>query len=140
MKQVQSSIADVETNNLLKRYDGEVYAKIKSNLDAELKSKKDEIEQTRIRTKELGNQKRWLDWVEKYADRVGAVEDFTNTFGEADSETIASYIADQLDDTNSLLPAATASEGYAANVIALKANEAVNSGKRVEIAEGELTI
>ena len=69
-----------------------------------------------------------------------AVEDFINTFGEADSETIASYIADQLDDTNSLLPAATASEGYAANVIALKANEAVNTGKRVEIAEDELTI
>ena len=78
LKQVQSSIADVETNNLLKRYDAEVYAKIKSNLDAELKSKKDEIEQTRIRTKELGNEKRWLDWVEKYADTVGEIEDFTN--------------------------------------------------------------
>ena len=69
-----------------------------------------------------------------------AVEDFINTFGEADSETIASYIADQLDDTNSLLPAATAAEGFAANVIALKANEAVNTGKRVEIAKDELTI
>jgi len=69
-----------------------------------------------------------------------AVEDFTNTFGEADNETIASYIADQLDDTNSLLPAATAAEGYAANVIALKANEAVNTGKRVDIGEDELTI
>ena len=77
LKHIQSSIADVETNNLLQRYDEEVYSKIKSNLDAELKSKKDDIEQTRIRTKELGNQKRWLDWVEKYADRVGAVEDFT---------------------------------------------------------------
>ena len=69
-----------------------------------------------------------------------AVEDFISTFGEADSETIASYIADQLDDTNSLLPAATAAEGFAANVIALKANEAVNTGKRVEIAKDELTI
>ena len=63
---------------MLKRYDQEVYARIKSNLDAELKSKKDEIEQTRIRTKELGNQKRWLDWVEKYADSIGAVADFSN--------------------------------------------------------------
>jgi DNA invertase Pin-like site-specific DNA recombinase/DNA-binding transcriptional ArsR family regulator len=79
LTQIQSSIADVETDNLLKRYDDlQVYAKIKSNLDDELKSKKDEIEQTRIRTKELGNQKKWLDWVEKYADKVGAVEDFTN--------------------------------------------------------------
>ena len=68
LKQVQSSIADVETNNLLKQYDDVVYAQIKANLDAELKSKKDDIEQTRIRTKELGNQKKWLDWIEKYGD------------------------------------------------------------------------
>jgi hypothetical protein len=61
LQQVHSSIADVETNNLLKRYDAEVYSKIKSNLDTELKTKKDEIEQTRIRIKELGNHKRWLD-------------------------------------------------------------------------------
>jgi len=78
LQQVHSSIADVETNNLLKRYDAEVYSKIKSNLDTELKTKKDEIEQTRIRIKELGNHKRWLDWVEKYADRVGSLEDFSN--------------------------------------------------------------
>ena len=70
IKQVQSSIGDVETNNLLKKYDEVVYARIASNLDDELKSKKDELEQTRLKTKELGNQKKWLDWVAKYADRV----------------------------------------------------------------------
>ena len=78
LQQVQSSIADVETNRLLQRYDEEVYSKIKSNLNDELKTKKDEIEQTRIRIKELGNEKRWLDWVEKYADRVGSLEEFSN--------------------------------------------------------------
>ena len=78
LQQVQSSIADVETNRLLQRYDEEVYSNIRSNLDAELRTKKDEIEQTRIHTKELGNQKRWLDWVEKYVDRVGSLEEFSN--------------------------------------------------------------
>jgi DNA invertase Pin-like site-specific DNA recombinase len=78
LQQVQTSIADNETNNLLKKYDGEVYSIIKNNLDAELKSKKDEVEQTRLRIKELGNQQRWLDWVEKYADQVGAMDDFSN--------------------------------------------------------------
>ena len=97
LKQVQSSIADVETNNLLKRYDDEVYAKIKTNLDAELKSKKDEIEQTRIRTKELGNQRRWLDWIEKYADRVGAVEDFTNEEKKEYLEGVLNRIEVRLD-------------------------------------------
>ena len=65
LKQVQSSIADVETTNLLKRYDSEVYEKIKSNLDTELKSVKDQIEQSRLKTRELGNQKQWLDWIAK---------------------------------------------------------------------------
>ena len=37
-----------------------------------------------------------------------AVEDFLNTFGEADAETLADYLADQLGSTNSLLPAADA--------------------------------
>ncbi len=76
-QQIQSSIADVETNHLMQRYDEEVYAKIKSNLDAELRTKKDEIEQNRIRIKEVGNERRWLDWVENYADRVDSLKDFS---------------------------------------------------------------
>jgi DNA invertase Pin-like site-specific DNA recombinase len=97
LQQVQSSIADVETNNLLKRYDDAVYAQIKSNLDAELKSKKDEIEQTRLRIKELGNQKRWLDWVEKYADQIGALDEFTNEDKKEYLEGILDRIEVRLD-------------------------------------------
>ena len=69
----------METNNLLKQYDDVVYAQIKANLDAELKSKKDDIEQTRIRTKELGNQKKWLDWIEKYGDDLELKSVFQTT-------------------------------------------------------------
>lgn len=97
LQQIQSSIADVETNNLLKRYDDAVYAQIKSNLDAELKSKKDEIEQTRLRIKELGNQKRWLDWVEKYADQIGALDEFTNEDKKEYLEGILDRIEVRLD-------------------------------------------
>ena len=69
-----------------------------------------------------------------------AVEDFLNTFGEADAETLSEYISDQLGSTNSLLPAASAKQGFEANVIALRANEAVNTGKRIEITEKDLTV
>jgi len=82
LQQVQSSIAEVETNNLLKRYDLEVYQKIKSNLDSELKSIKDKIEQTRIKTKELGEQKQWLDWIEKYHHRIGEMTSLSETEGK----------------------------------------------------------
>ena len=49
-------------------------------------------------------------------------------------------ITEQLGGTNILLPAADAVEGYQANVIALKANEAVNTRKRVEIAAADLMV
>ncbi len=69
-----------------------------------------------------------------------AVEDFLITFGEADAETLSDYLSDQLGSTNSLLPAASFADGYHANVIALKANEAVMTGKRVEIKPEDLTV
>ena len=59
----------METNIRLKRLDSDcneaVFAGIKSDLVAELKGVKAEIEQTRIVIKELGNQKKWLDWIQK---------------------------------------------------------------------------
>ena len=69
-----------------------------------------------------------------------AVKDFTDTFGEADADTLRDFLKEQLDGTNSLLPAASAAEGYTANVIALKANEAVQTGKQIEINPKELTV
>ena len=98
IKQVQSSIGDVETNNLLKKYDEVVYARIASNLDDELKSKKDELEQTRLKTKELGNQKKWLDWIAKYADRVIGLDDLKENDRQEYLEGIVDRIEVRLDD------------------------------------------
>jgi predicted dehydrogenase len=69
-----------------------------------------------------------------------AVEDFLDTFGEADNDTLRDFLKDQLASTSSLLPAASAAEGLAANVIALKANQAVQTGQRVEINPKDLTV
>ena len=79
LKQVQCDIMDVETDIRLKRmnpdYDEVIYAGIKSNLVAELKKVKDEKEQTRITIKELGNRKRWLNWIEKYGEELELIND-----------------------------------------------------------------
>ena len=66
LQRAQESLADVKTEYVLKKLDDVVYQKMEKNLVAEVKSKKAELEQTRIRTKELANQKSWLDWLEKY--------------------------------------------------------------------------
>ena len=68
------------------------------------------------------------------------VADFIDTFGEADNDTLRDFLKDQLDGTNRLLPAATAADGFTANAIALKANEAINTGKRIEIADADLIV
>ena len=41
------------------------------NLNAELDKTKGGIEQTWLRIKELVNEQKWLDWVQKYAVQVG---------------------------------------------------------------------
>ena len=97
IKQIQSTIADAETNNLLKKYDDAVYQQISANLDAELKSTKDELEQTRIKTKELGSQKKWLDWITKYADRVVALDELKETDRQEYLEGIVDRIEVRLD-------------------------------------------
>lgn len=48
LQQIQSSIADVKTNNLLRKYDAEVYEKNIGNLNAEVDKTKQKIEQTRL--------------------------------------------------------------------------------------------
>lgn len=79
VKKIQKTIGDVETDNLLGRYEPEVYGTIKSNLDAELKSKRSELEQTRLKRKEVGNQKKWLDWLGRYQDvKVKQVQSLSN--------------------------------------------------------------
>ena len=71
-------LADVETNNLLRKYDAEVYEKIIGNLNVELDKTKEEIEQTRLRIKELGKEQKWLDWVQKYADQVDELDTYSD--------------------------------------------------------------
>ena len=99
LTQVQTSIANVETNNMLKKYDEVVYQKMSENLGQELDKKKDEIEQTRIRIKELGKEQKWLDWVEKYADQVGELGDYKDTQKKEYLEGIVDRINVSLDKT-----------------------------------------
>ena len=68
------------------------------------------------------------------------VADLIDTFGEVDNETVVEFLKEQLASTNSLLPAANSTQGFQANVIGLKANEAVKSGRRVEITEQDLSV
>ena len=75
IKELQITLGDVETDKLLNKYDEVVYQRVKANLVAEIKSKKDALEQTRIRTKELGNQKKWLDWLGAFGEDLTLVGD-----------------------------------------------------------------
>ena len=97
LSQIQSSIANVETNNLLEKYDPVVYSKISKNLDDASVKKKDEIEQTRIRIKELGREQQWLNWLDKYAENTESLGDYTDAERKEYLEGIVQKIVVTLD-------------------------------------------
>ncbi len=63
------------------------------------------------------------------AEITAQVEDFTSTYGTADKKALAENLAT----IKFLRDAADATEGYAATVLAIKANEAVVKGTRLEL-------
>ena len=67
----------METKYLLKKYDETIYQKIEKNLSDELTKLNDEIEQSRLKIKELGNRKKWIDWLSAYNDRIEEYENYT---------------------------------------------------------------
>ena len=77
IKEMQSTIAEVETKQLLKGYDTEVYKRIIINLDNELQSLKNKLEKTRLNTMQLDRQNKWVDWVSKYHDRIAGFNEFS---------------------------------------------------------------
>ena len=66
-----------------------------------------------------------------------AVEDFEALFGDDDPEALAEHLAET---NKNKLPYATAQNGFESVVIAAKANEAINSGTRVEWNESEYSL
>lgn len=73
---IQISIAEMETKYLLKKYDENIYKRIEKNLTEELNKLNDEIEQSRLKVKELGNQKKWIDWLSSYNDKIDEYEKY----------------------------------------------------------------
>ena len=71
------------------------------------------MEQTRLKTKELGNQKKWLDWVAKYADRVIGL----NELKENDRQEYLEGVLDRIEvrlntETNEYADPKIKSKGY----------------------------
>jgi hypothetical protein len=77
IEDIQSSIAEMETKYLLKKYDETIYKKIEKNLTKELKTLNEEMEQSRLKIKELGSQKKWIDWLSSYNDRLEEYEQYS---------------------------------------------------------------
>ena len=75
LETVEISIASIETDKLLKRMDTSVYRRVRKNLTGELEDLRNDLEQTRLRIQELGNQKRWIDWISKHQGEINSMSD-----------------------------------------------------------------
>ena len=77
IEDIQESIAEMETKYLLKKYDETIYQKIEKNLTDEMKKLNDEMEQSRLKIKELGSQKKWIDWLSSYNEKLEEYEQYS---------------------------------------------------------------
>ncbi|MFP6756444.1 MAG: hypothetical protein VCB60_12080, partial [Alphaproteobacteria bacterium] len=79
IQKIQSSLADVETGNLLDEFDDSaIYQRIRNNLSKKLKDLKEKLEQSRLRIKQLGQENLWVDWVSKYHDKLVEWDKFSD--------------------------------------------------------------
>ena len=67
----------METKYLLKKYDENIYKRIEKNLTEESNKLNEEMEQSRLKVKELGNQKKWIDWLSSYSDKIDEYEKYS---------------------------------------------------------------
>ena len=71
IEETRTTLADVETKRLLDEFDDYiVFSKVQKNLKKEIEKTQRELEQSRMRARELGNQKKWLDWLSTYGEEV----------------------------------------------------------------------
>ena len=75
LEMVETSIATIETDKLLERIDPSVHRKVRKNLNDELETVRSNLEQSRLRVQELGNQKSWIDWISKHQKEINSLDD-----------------------------------------------------------------
>ena len=68
------SIAKIETDRLLERMDEKLYRQVKKNLQDELQTTRNDLDQCRIHIQEMVDQKRWINWVGKFQEMYGDVD------------------------------------------------------------------
>ena len=74
MDRVEESIANIETDWVLERMDEQLYRQVKKNLQDELQTTRNDLDQCRIHVQEMVDQKRWIDWVGKFQEMYDDVD------------------------------------------------------------------
>jgi len=75
----KTTLADVETKRLLGEYDDyAVFSKIKNNLKKEIDKAQWDLEQSRLRVRELSSEKKWLDWLGEYGQALNLATNFAD--------------------------------------------------------------
>ncbi len=78
LERIQKAIADFETKHLLDAMDDAIAQKIRVNLNDELQKTKDQINQSKLKTKEMGNQKRWMNAISLFDTKMEKVIGFSD--------------------------------------------------------------
>ncbi len=92
IKQVEVSIAKIETDHMLEKTSDNIYANIRENLDQELENLSKELAQVDLQLGKVAQEKRWVDWVKKFEDQMDSLDDLS----QADRKQYIEGLVDRL--------------------------------------------
>ena len=70
IERAKTSLAEIETQRILGEYDPVVADKVKTRVQREIEIAEAELEQSKVRERELSEHKKWLDWLDRYGEHL----------------------------------------------------------------------
>ncbi len=97
LKNVEQSIAKVETDHMLGKIKETIYENILQNLNAELNSVEAQLAQLDIQKREATSEKRWVDWVRRYEEQYQNLDNLSEIDKKAYIEALVMRLVVHLD-------------------------------------------
>jgi DNA invertase Pin-like site-specific DNA recombinase len=97
LKNVEQSIAKVETDHMLGKIKETIYENILQNLNAELNSVEAQLAQLDIQKREATSEKRWVDWVRRYDEQYQNLDALSDDDKKAYIEALVMRLVVHLD-------------------------------------------
>ena len=93
LQKIEETLSQIETGHLLEDLDETTFRQVRKNLDEEKTKIKDQLDQSRLRAKEMGNREKWLDSLSRFHAKLDMME----TESEEDKKRFLELFVERID-------------------------------------------